>query len=405
MDRKSLLVLAISFLLLMLWYPLVDKMFPPPPRPQGALTSSGLTNEVDDAAGLTVSNRPPAELSSATESPLTLPVTPAFQEPEQTVSLETDQAVYVFTSRGGGLKHVELKHYREVVGRRARKSDEGDRPATLNEGTPFPIFAILSTDALPIDGTYELTRVGTGLRAETRLESGLHIIKEYLPDTNFLLKAAVRIENTSTQAIQLPSQEWVVGSATPISSHDDGRLMRMQWSDGNDDSRVDLAWFDNRTLGCFPGTPRPLYTGGESNVLWASAQNQFFTLIAIPPSNAPALQAVARRIPLPPPAEDVLLADRQVNAKPQAIQTGLVYPSLTLAPGEKLDRRFELFAGPKEYRTLDRLSARFENDVDRVMGFGGFFGFFAKALLLSMNGLHGMGLSYGLAIVVITIII
>jgi YidC/Oxa1 family membrane protein insertase len=43
--------------------------------------------------------------------------------------------------------------------------------------------------------------------------------------------------------------------------------------------------------------------------------------------------------------------------------------------------------------------------MDLVMDFGGFWGFFPKLLLLSMNAVHGLGLSYGLSIVVITIII
>jgi YidC/Oxa1 family membrane protein insertase len=91
--------------------------------------------------------------------------------------------------------------------------------------------------------------------------------------------------------------------------------------------------------------------------------------------------------------------------QPFGIQTGFLYPEQILMPGESLEHWYDLFAGPKEYRTLDRLGATLENEVDRVMGFGGFFGFFAKALLLSMNGLHAMGLSYGLAIVAITIVI
>ena len=59
-----------------------------------------------------------------------------------------------------------------------------------------------------------------------------------------------------------------------------------------------------------------------------------------------------------------------------------------------------LLAGPKEYKTLSRMP----NEMDRVMGFG-WFGFFAKALLLSMNGLASLGLSYGMAIIAITVII
>ena len=35
----------------------------------------------------------------------------------------------------------------------------------------------------------------------------------------------------------------------------------------------------------------------------------------------------------------------------------------------------------------------------------GFFGFAAKALLLSMNGLKALGLSYGFAIICITVIV
>jgi YidC/Oxa1 family membrane protein insertase len=64
-------------------------------------------------------------------------------------------------------------------------------------------------------------------------------------------------------------------------------------------------------------------------------------------------------------------------------------------------QEFDLFAGPKEYNTLSKLG----RDVDRVMNFDGFFGSFAKILLLSMNGLHKVGLSYAWAIILITVII
>ena len=65
-----------------------------------------------------------------------------------------------------------------------------------------------------------------------------------------------------------------------------------------------------------------------------------------------------------------------------------------------------LFAGPKEYQTLARIGGRFNNNIDLVMGYGGFFGFFAKALLLAMNTLHNaLRLPYGWAIIAITVII
>ena len=36
MDRKSIIVLVVCFIVLMLWYPLVNKLYPPKPLPPGA---------------------------------------------------------------------------------------------------------------------------------------------------------------------------------------------------------------------------------------------------------------------------------------------------------------------------------------------------------------------------------
>jgi YidC/Oxa1 family membrane protein insertase len=70
-----------------------------------------------------------------------------------------------------------------------------------------------------------------------------------------------------------------------------------------------------------------------------------------------------------------------------------------------VDRQITFYAGPKEYRTLALIGEQFKNNADLVMQFG-FFGFFAKGLLLTMNWLHDMtSLGYGWVIVLITVII
>jgi YidC/Oxa1 family membrane protein insertase len=88
------------------------------------------------------------------------------------------------------------------------------------------------------------------------------------------------------------------------------------------------------------------------------------------------------------------------------LEVALQYPAQTLAAGQVVERSFTLFAGPKEYQTLARIAARFNNNVDLVMGYSGFFGFFSKGLLLAMNWVHSaLSLPYGWAIIVITVII
>jgi YidC/Oxa1 family membrane protein insertase len=64
-----------------------------------------------------------------------------------------------------------------------------------------------------------------------------------------------------------------------------------------------------------------------------------------------------------------------------------------------------IYAGPKEYQTLARISETFNNNLDQLMSFG-WSGFVSKALLLGMNWMHQtLKFSYGWAIVAITVFI
>jgi YidC/Oxa1 family membrane protein insertase len=111
---------------------------------------------------------------------------------------------------------------------------------------------------------------------------------------------------------------------------------------------------------------------------------------------------------LPPPSRAELAADGRIVTNQFVLQASFFQTATNLPPGQTLERQFTVFAGPKEYQLLDRLGAQFKNNIDLVMGYGGFFGFFAKALLLSMNGLHslfGGHIGYGLIIILITVIL
>jgi YidC/Oxa1 family membrane protein insertase len=187
---------------------------------------------------------------------------------------------------------------------------------------------------------------------------------------------------------------------------DNGQVVGVYWYNGTKAESVTEGWFANRTLGCFPGTPRTEYRGGASNVFWAAVHNQFFTLAVMTSTNEPASEVIARRIDLPRPSKEEVAANSKTVAEPHGYQTSLLFPAVSLPPGQSFERHFSIYAGPKEYRTLAQIAAQFDNNIDLVMGFGGFFGFFAKFLLLSMNWLHHqLGLAYGTAIIVITVII
>ncbi len=400
MDRKSIIILIVCFALLLLWGPLVRKLYPPKPLPPGATNvESQVQTSTPATPPITITSAPPSLSAGSPLAVVKLPL-PADSKPV-TLQITNESACYTFTSHGGGLESVELLHFPETVTRSHKQSANQARVATLNTAAPVPVMALLD-GAMVGDGVFELTRTAKGVRAEKALTNGLVVVKEFELSTNYLVVATVWLENQSGETLALPAQEWVVGTATPMGPDDDGTSVGMMWYNGGSSQDINAGWFANRTLGCLPGTPRPLYVGGQSNVVWVAAHNQHFGLLAMP--REPAQQVLARMIELPRPAG----LDPRDYAKPlpKGYVASFLYPPVTLAAGQKSEQQVFIFAGPKEYRTLAKVASQFNNNADVVMGFGGFFGFFSKGLLLAMNWLHDtFKLGYGLAIIAITVII
>ena len=384
--------MVISLVFLAAWFPITNKMFPPIPAPvKNTNTVVGATNQ---AVSTSTNN---LALTSHTNTPAAIQTNLPSRE-EKFVTIENENALYTFSSLGGGLKQIELKKYKADVGCE-KDGPTNNANVVLNDKAEVPALSIVVGGASNSLEFFEITQTGDVVRAEGPLANGLHVIKEYRLSTNYLLKATVRYENRSGQPIALPEREFVVGTATPLSRHDESRHLGLEWFDGEDGNKITEAWFANKTLGCFPGTPRGVYREGESNVVWAAIHSQFFTMIAVPETVA--TEVISRRIYLPEPTAEERAKDPAAYLKPFGYQTALVLPAGVMAPNTFLEHRFDVFAGPKEFKTLQRLPQK----MDIVMGFGKYFSFFAKTLLISMNGLYALGLSYGLAIIAITVII
>ena len=401
MDRKSIAVLVVCFIVLMLWYPLVvNKLYPPKRLPPGATNAPAATLTTETNAGATSAVPAIVEEPYGARKPVVTANTP-----EELLEITNATAHYTFTSHGGGLKLIELLDYKESVASRRDKGPQTTNVATLNVLTPAPTLAVLDGDAVEGDGVFRLTRTATGVRAEKALTNGLSIVKEFALSTNYLLFATVRLENRSGQPLSLPGQNWVVGMATPMNAQDDGSAEGLMWSTGSKvQNTLGASYFSTRGFACTPRIPPVEYRSGQSNVAWAAVHNQFFALAVVP--REPATQVLMWKVELPRPTEAETSQDSRINKQPMGYEAALVYPGLTLAPNSSTQRQILVYAGPKEYRTLANISSTFNNDLDSIMGYNGFFGFFSKGLLLGMNWLHRtLSLPYGWAIIFITVIL
>ena len=236
-------------------------------------------------------------------------------------------------------------------------------------------------------------------------------MKEFQLSTNYLVATTLRWENASKQPVSIPAHDWVVGTGTPMGPQDSSNMAEMvMWCNGAKlGGQVALSYFSTNTttLFCLPCSRTPLaeYKAGETNVFWASAQNQFFTLAAITGTNTPAEYVTVRAVDLPKPSKEEIAATPGTTLNPRGMEVALHYPGQTIAPGQTSELHFNVFAGPKEYETLALLDVRFNNDIDLVMNFGTWFGWVSKALLITMNlALSSRG-RYGWIIIVITIVL
>lgn len=385
MDRKSIAILVVCLALLLLWPQLVNKLLPPKPLPPGA------TNAVVTAA-VSTNAAAPAPAATATAPGVIFDT----NAPEQTLTVTNDGARYVFTSRGGGLKSVDLLKYPETVSALRKNKSASQDVVTLNDGAASPICVVLENAGATV-GNFTLTRTARGVLAEKTAAGPTAETHEFEFASNYLVTATVRVQNTGAAAAVLPAREIVIGTATPLGPRDKGQFVGASWYDGaKNPTLINEPWFANRKFGCMPGTPRAEFREGTGNVVWAAVQNQFFTIVAMP--EKPAQQVVVRPVSLS--------RDLETTAAARGYQAALALPQTALAAGKSTEDKITFFAGPKEYRTLARIGEGFNNGADLVMGYGGFFGGVSRALLLAMNWIHDfLRLPYGWAIIGITVVI
>lgn len=405
MDRKTVLLLVASFGALFLWQWLVGVWYPPTPKPPGATNAVALVTNAQPGGAAVATSAAPVVVA-ATVTSTNQPIAIASNLPESTEVLETAEAVYTFTSRGGGLRKVQLKSFLETVG---CDRVTGTNPFTmLNEQARVPVLAMQAGDALG-DNQFKLTRTSaTSVTAEKTLPTGLRVVKQFDLGSNYQLTARLRVENTTTQPMLLPEQQVSAGMATPMGPRDDMTMMGVFWYNGEKPEHIEQSWFSSGGS-CVSRTVRPDYASGPNRILWAAVHNQFFTIAVVPSNtNSVGAQFTAHRLELPPPSPAELAADSKMVRVPVGIEGAIGYPAVTIAGGQALERQFTIFAGPKN----EKLLARVGRGTDAIMDFG-FFSPISKLMLRVMNGIHSLVApivpdklgKYAMALVLMTILI
>ncbi len=92
-------------------------------------------------------------------------------------------------------------------------------------------------------------------------------------------------------------------------------------------------------------------------------------------------------------------ATMHISMKNELLESALIHP-FTLAPGTQHESGFTLFLGPKSLKLLRKLDTGLEKAI-----YFGWFDFIAKPCLWLMNFLHDLIPNYGVAIIILTLLV
>lgn len=419
MLRRYVLFFVLSFLVV--WaFALVRQRYFAPPLPRKPVAKEKETEAEKPTT-------PPSEgekeeqitpVEQLSESPEGKPA-PAISVPtvtaeqrrlEEKVWLENDFCRVTFTKYGAAVREILLhtnQRNKEVV-------IQGDEPVELPgksvKGSLNPL-AITSRgekrsdkeEVLDLSShTFELTeKTDRKLVYELKLEGRLKITKTFeLARDGYLLTLEVAFENLSEQAIPVPTHQVRVGTVFPVGEKGGYKNVRL------------LALGEGRvqSFSSKPGKGEPKTV---PYIRWASAGNEYFALILSPEPEDRKLGNT--KIPVDRVIPDVAKATAGLLEKPKSgseksddyyYSLGVGVREFDLRRGDRVTHRYTFYAGPKEYDRLRQLSRSFPEDrqYQKVMSFGGFT-FIAVPLLKTLKFCYGLIPNYGVAIILLTILI
>jgi len=394
MERRFLLAAVLSALVLMVW----QVIMPPPPPPDPAAQTSAVTaGEGDKAvtsapAGASAS-APAGETTTASQPAVAAsgaaPVPGAFVSPDASLEKQTKvvkSPLYeaTFTSEGGGLKSfklLEYKAYKPEVGffdhfvglfRGGETAPTPDQPADLLNA-PFENNLFFAMEGLvDANGRYDLTEATDTRVVFVRNQGNLKITRTFsLKPDDYMIQQEITLENLSSAPI----------TATPVLG------MNGHFLDPDKEGKSGYAPHINATY--FVGTEHKLFPHGKleaphkvSGPLgWAGVDDRYFLRAILPEQVNPGTVTITP------------LATLDFRAE-------LDHGPITLLPGQPRALKSSVFLGPKRSEVLKA----HERDLIRSLDYG-MLSLFAEPLLWLLKQLHSFIGSWGLAIMLLTLIV
>ncbi|MDT8334271.1 MAG: membrane protein insertase YidC [Desulfurivibrionaceae bacterium] len=367
-SKNAFLAILLSMAVLFGYQLLFPPQQPTPPAPS--------EQKIDSPNG----QEPPVAVAPYA-APVEQAVAAEPARPARDIEVTTGLYSAVVSETGGTIKSFRLNEYRQELDADSPRMElvRGER-----RGRQLPLFFSWGADpatvltiplyeaALPEISTSRDGRAALTMTA--RLPGDLSVIRTMtFNDDNYLVDLVVEVVNNSDTALQgapylsLPGHPFT-GDAQDTRFLFNGPAVLI------DDSLEEIKVKDLAEDG-------PVTLHGD--VTWTAYEDTYF-MMAVAPEKAGATR------------HSVRLAGADGNI----IENILFGPAEVIIPGGSRQYRYTAYIGPKKMAGLKAAG----HDFDRAINFG-WFGFVAKPVLLLLNLIHKYFHNYGVAIILVTVLI
>jgi YidC/Oxa1 family membrane protein insertase len=381
MDRTAWIVVGLCVIGLVVWEFYLTKQMAPRPAPV-----SGAARQASATATPAIVAASPSPMATTETAPTSLESVPSFTEKIET--LRNSDVELRLTNRGGGITEAVMLN----------QIAEDAKRVIVNSPRHTPVGAIIDDPAKPALPEFTLShQSNSSISCELTTPDGIAVRKKFSllqsseRKDNFLVELNVDVQNTGAEPYTKGDYFVALGSATPIHPRDYPYYTRLVWCINGKARDRNVSAFQGSggvpILGIGQHPAQPFFQENFAGAEWTAVTDQFFATI-IAPLNAKATGIWGHSF-------EVSAQQNMVG-----IEGAMRMPGFQLQPGQTYNARFQIWAGPKIYHRL----AQLDHNEAEIMNFG-VFKVVSQFLLNFLNTIHSVVKSYGISILMLTLVI
>jgi len=369
---RAFLAILISFVILLGY-----QYFFIGPTQQAPVETEQPATTQPEAPTQTPQQAAPAQIATSPQQPQTQPTAAAAPatdlRPAEEITIDTDLYSATISEQGGVITSFLLKNHRaenseDAPGIDLIKTDINQgKPLSFSWGSVFDRNTLYTLDSTDVDFDSQTNTATVVMRAAS--STGLEVVRTYrFSRTNYLIEHDVAVLNKSGQTLQ--GEAGLHQNNMPFSE-----LTRASNWLFRGPAVYSEAGLEEYKLKEFEDGPQTI----QGNFDWVAYEGTYF-MTAMVPAAGPVSITMA--------------------AQDELVSIDMLSPLETLAPQASKTYQYSLFYGPKKLTLLNEAGS----NLGKIVNFG-WFDVIAKPMLYLLNWLYSVVHNYGIAIILVTIIL